>query len=162
MASSDIASVRAGRDSDVGVLDIRADSPQHLTRPWRILLIDDQTDLRQCVATILEEAGHMVEEAESGDAGIRTLHISPIDLVITDLQMSGLSGWDVARAARSIRPELPVIVMTGCPELLGSETEVAALFAGVLNKPFHAETLLRLIAKLTNTENMPEHLVSSN
>jgi CheY-like chemotaxis protein len=160
MTSSDLASFQLGHNNEVGILDVWVAPSRRRSRPWRILLIDDRPDLRQCITTILEDAGHVVEEAESGDVGVQTLHVSPIDLVITDLQMPGLSGRDVARAVRSIRPGLPVIVMTGCPELLESETDTTALFAGVLKKPFRAETLLRLIAKLEGAKNI-EHALPS-
>ena len=151
MTPSDIASLQAEPGSDEGALDVWSPPSRRPARSQRILVIDDQADLRECVTTILEEAGHMVQEAESGDEGLRTLHVSPIDLVITDLQMPGLSGWDVARAARSIRPGLPVIVMTGRPDLLESETEVTAQFEGILKKPFCAESLLRLVAVLLSS-----------
>jgi CheY-like chemotaxis protein len=158
MTSSDLASFQVGHNNEVGILDVWAAPSRRRSR--RILLIDDHPDLRQGITTILEDAGHVVEEAESGDVGVQTLHVSPVDLVITDLQMPGLSGRDVARAVRSIRPGLPVIVMTGCPELLESGTDTTGLFAGVLKKPFRAETLLRLIAKLEGAENM-EHALPS-
>jgi CheY-like chemotaxis protein len=74
--------------------------------------------------------------------------------------LPGLSGTEVARAARSIRPGLPVIVMTGCPEALDSEPDAAALVAGILRKPFRTEALLGLIAGLEGTQGVESQFAS--
>jgi DNA-binding response OmpR family regulator len=117
-------------------------------RQGRLLVIDDDASLRQCLATFLKVAGYSVEEADSGTEGMRRLAASPVDLVLTDLMMPGLSGWEVAQAARILRPGLPIVLMTGRPEALNSRAHVEGLVAHVLVKPFRMHEVVAVITKL--------------
>jgi CheY-like chemotaxis protein len=116
--------------------------------PRRVLVVDDDPLLRIVVADILRKAAHVVEEAEGGREGIERIRTSPVDLVLTDLRMRDLSGWDVARAARTFRPRVPVILMTGSPEGLESEPEAWELVRHILPKPFRAQEVLELVTML--------------
>lgn len=114
----------------------------------RVLVIDDDASLRQCLATLLKVAGFFVEEAGSGTEGMERLAASPVDVVLTDLMMPGLSGWEVARAARTLRPELSVVLMTGHPEALDSLLHTEGLVAHVLVKPFRMNEVVAIIQRL--------------
>lgn len=114
----------------------------------RVLVIDDDASLRQCLATFLKIAGYIVEEAESGAEGMRRLVASPVDVVLTDLMMPGLSGWEVAQAVRILRPGLPVVLMTGRPEALDSPLHAEGLVAQVLVKPFRMNEVVAVIQRL--------------
>jgi DNA-binding response OmpR family regulator len=117
-------------------------------RQGRVLVIDDDASLRQCLATFLKVAGFSVEEADSGTEGMRRLAASPVDVVLTDLMMPGLSGWEVAERARIMRPGLPVVLMTGRPEALNSRAHVEGLVAHVLVKPFRMHEVVGIITGL--------------
>jgi CheY-like chemotaxis protein len=66
-------------------------------------------------ACLLQTLGYTVAEAENGSAGLAILREQPVDLVMTDLMMPGLTGWDVARLAKAMHPRVPVVLVTGDP-----------------------------------------------
>ena len=79
----------------------------------RILVIDDEPLVRSAFRLALERAGHVVTDAESGSDGLRILKGAEVDLVITDLVMAGMDGFQTIMAIRDKLPELPVIAVTG-------------------------------------------------
>ncbi len=112
-----------------------------------VLLIDDEDDVRQVTAEILETEGVQAIGAASGTAGIRTFeqHLEAIDLVLLDLSMPDLNGEEVARRLWAMQPELHIIFLSGYDEhevirYLKQTTQVA-----FLQKPFELEELLRAV-----------------
>jgi DNA-binding NtrC family response regulator len=113
----------------------------------RILVVDDETNIRGALAKILEAAGHLVTAAESGDAALVVLHETAFDLVITDLKMVGASGMDVLRAVKQHHPECEVLLLTAYGTI---ENAVEAMKTGAydyLTKPMDPERLTHLVAK---------------
>ena len=110
-----------------------------------ILLVDDDPEVRAVAAAMLREAGHTVIEAGSGGAALERLDedAASIDLLIADLVMPGMNGFELARAAREDRPNLPVLFITGFADIARSEE---AAHETVLQKPFRAEELTAKIA----------------
>jgi len=116
-------------------------------------MIDDDRISRWLIARQLRQEGLEVTEAAGGVEGIRMLCEERVDLVLTDLRMPGCSGWDVARAARQLRPNLPVVLVTGNPEMVEAVLDAAPylceLVSAVIPKPVCPETLLRVVRTLT-------------
>jgi DNA-binding NtrC family response regulator len=115
--------------------------------PARLLVVDDELNIRGALAKILEKAGHTVSAAESGDAALNSLHEAPFDLIITDLKMVGMSGLELLRAAKQRQPEAEVIMMTAYGTV---ESAVNAMKAGAydyLTKPIDPERLLHVAAR---------------
>jgi CheY-like chemotaxis protein len=79
----------------------------------RVLVIDDDAGVRESFRAALEDAGHAVEAADSGSAGIESARASRPDLVFLDLKMPGLSGVETLAALHASCPGLPVYVVTG-------------------------------------------------
>ena len=79
----------------------------------RILLVDDDSDIRRLNAEALKRSGYEVDTAEDGAAGWETLSACSYDLLITDNNMPKLSGVDLLKRLRAARMELPVIMATG-------------------------------------------------
>jgi CheY-like chemotaxis protein len=117
--------------------------------PLRILLIDDCAPFRQTLARLLRVAGHMVFEAEAGSAGLAILRTNPVDLVLTDRDMPGLSGWDVARLVKATYPRLPVVLVTGGAGSGPLDRRTPAPVDAVLWKPFPFTELLAIMGRLT-------------
>ena len=115
----------------------------------RILLIDDDPLVRLALAMLLREAGHVVEEAEGGAAGLAHLSERPVDLVLTDLRMPGLTGWDVARAVKAKKPRLPVVLVTGSVHSIAVDQPERTFVDAVLPKPCRIEELQAVIGRLT-------------
>jgi DNA-binding response OmpR family regulator len=107
----------------------------------RVLVIDDEPDVRKLVAELLRRAGHDVAVAEDGRAGLRSLHASPPDLVLLDVSMPELDGWQTLERIRDLS-DVPVLMLTGH----GDELErVRGLQAGAddyVVKPFGRQELL--------------------
>src|SRR6184192_2386520 len=108
----------------------------------RVLIVDDQRNMRTTTALVLRQAGYDVAEAESGESALSRLLAEPFDVVLTDLKMAPLDGIAVLRGALEISPSTQVIVMTGYGTV---ESAVAAMQQGAhdyLSKPFKEEELL--------------------
>src|SRR2546421_4812972 len=108
----------------------------------RVLIVDDQRNMRTTTALVLRQAGYDVAEAESGETALSRLLSEPFDVVLTDLKMAPLDGIAVLRGALEISPSTQVIVMTGYGTV---ESAVAAMQQGAhdyLSKPFKEEELL--------------------
>ena len=110
-----------------------------------ILVVDDDSQLRQSFARLLREEGYEVRTASSGEAGLEGVKQKVPDLVIMDVRMPGMSGMETFQAMRQIDPKLPVIIMTafGTTETAIEATKLGA-FDYVL-KPFEIPDLLVLI-----------------
>jgi CheY-like chemotaxis protein len=123
-----------------------------------VLLIDDDEDVRQVSAALLQELDCKVVEAESGQSGLAALDGNPgIDLAVVDFAMPGMNGVKVAEAIRAKRPDIPFIIITGYAEIDTSEPSIERL--RVLNKPFQraelAEALLAAIADAARSNVVP-------
>ncbi|MBI2876712.1 MAG: GAF domain-containing protein [Candidatus Tectomicrobia bacterium] len=124
------------------------------TSPVRILFIEDEPEVREALAELLATQGHTVIQAASGQEGLARLEKGePIDLVLTDLGMPGMTGWEVARAVKTRWPYLPVGLITGWEEELEAPSEgrtEASLLKEIriLKKPITPENLFEAIAQL--------------
>jgi PAS domain S-box-containing protein len=109
-------------------------------RRGRVLVVDDDGDVRAFLAESLEGLGHEVVAVESGEEALERLRAWPADLALVDYAMPGMNGADVARAARELSPGLPIIFVTGYAESEQLES-AAGPGAPVLRKPFSVAEL---------------------
>ncbi len=124
--------------------------PAALSEKLRILLIDDDPQVRAVVGELLTMNGHTVIAAGGGLEGLARLDGDDvIDLVLTDLGMPGMTGWDVARAAKARRPDIRVGIITGWGEEERSRFEEQAVADFVLQKPITRAVLMAAIAQYT-------------
>ena len=123
------------------------DPPARAAASGKVLVVDDQRNMRATTAMILREAGHAVEEAEDGTAALRRVADEAFDVVLTDLRMPEVDGMDVLRGAQRLAPETQVIVMTAYGTI---ESAVEAIRRGAydfLAKPFKEDELLLRVGK---------------
>lgn len=80
----------------------------------RVLVIDDDASVRESIVDLLSFLGHHVDEASNGADGIELFACQRHDVVMTDLRMPGLTGWDVIEQVRRIDPEARVVLCTAC------------------------------------------------
>jgi DNA-binding response OmpR family regulator len=117
----------------------------------RILVIDDQEQARLCMAAALEEAGHEVILADGGQAGLKELKRSHVDVVITEVLMPETDGLEIIKAARVKQPELWIVSTSAGGRYLSANATLALARAfgadRVLYKPFRMEDLLEVIAR---------------
>jgi CheY-like chemotaxis protein len=114
----------------------------------RVLLIDDDDLVRDSVRHLLESQGHEVFTAAGGPAGLELLGRQEVDLVVTDLGMPEMSGWEVADRVKDAFPELRVVMITGWGAQLEAEKVRQHRIDAVLTKPFKANELFRTIAAM--------------
>lgn len=103
----------------------------------RILVVEDEDEIRGMLAEVLADAGHHVIEAESGDAALVLLEShGPFDALVTDLHMPGqLNGLSLGRLFRAIYAENPILYVTGSPDGLAS-TPICRARETVMAKPY--------------------------
>jgi CheY-like chemotaxis protein len=117
--------------------------------PLRILVVDDEPDVRELLADMLRDDGHVALEATDGAAALALLADGPpVDLVLTDLGMPRMTGWDLARRIRATWPTVMVGVITGWGEDAGGTGAEARGATFVLAKPFTAQKLRDALARL--------------
>jgi two-component system NtrC family response regulator len=113
----------------------------------RILIVDDEENLRRVTQLRLQQAGYEVVTASDGKSALALLEKSPQDLVITDLRMPGLCGLDLLRRVKDAYPETIVVVFTAFGTI---ESAVEAMKEGAydyLIKPVNAEALKMVVAR---------------
>lgn len=124
-----------------------------MNRFGRILVVDDEANLRQTVARVLQRAGFEVTTAASGKEGLALLSKQAFDLVYMDIRMPDMNGLETLQAISTNYPKLPVILFTGQPDL---NSAVSALRQGALDylqKPLKPELIIeRAKAVLLNLE----------
>lgn len=116
-----------------------------MTRPFSILLVDDDDPLRRCLAEVLAMRGWDVHHTGLGQEAIEMARALPVDFSILDLHLRGMTGIDVLRQiAREVRP-LPSIMISG---QASQEETAAALSAGafsLLRKPFELKDFMATV-----------------
>ena len=114
----------------------------------RILLAEDDDNLRQFLARGLRRAGHSVIDAPDGEAALALILAEPVDLLLADVVMPGLDGIELARQAGARWPGLRVMFITGFAAVAMRHRKIGDRLAAVLAKPFHLRQLIEEIDRL--------------
>ena len=113
-----------------------------------VLVVDDEPDIRAFVTMALRSAGHTILEADGGLAAIDALRQHEVDLVLLDVRMPDLSGWDVLERLEP-RPAWPrFVIVSAHVDALVRERARAAGCDGYLSKPFLPTELLATVAAI--------------
>ena len=126
----------------------RADAtrePATAAASQRILVVDDEADVRTLTAEMLEEDGHDVLVAADAEEALQLLEAHPVDLLLADYIMPGMNGVELLRRAAQVRPGLRVMLVTGYAELGGAGGMAGLRTEQVLRKPFRSSDLLRRV-----------------
>ncbi len=126
----------------------------------RILVVDDETSMRQLLEITLRKEGHRVTMAESGQKAVEAFSKAAYDLVIFDIKMPDRSGVEVLRVVKQSAPETPVIMITAYSS---AETAVEALRLGAYDyiaKPFEIDELKVTIKNALEKQQLKEEVVS--
>lgn len=121
----------------------------------RVLVVDDEKNIRFVIAQCLEQAGYTVDVAVDGEHGLQKLAEQPYDLMLLDLKLPGIDGMEVLSQSHRIRPYLPVIMMTAHGTI---ETAVEAMKLGALDylqKPFNPDEILAQVARVLRRRDLP-------
>jgi DNA-binding response OmpR family regulator len=128
------------------------DSAAEPNAPVVIFLIEDELLIRELVSAGLEEAGYALLKASSGDEAVQILEGDApptIRAVLTDIDLgTDVSGWDVAKRARELHPDIPIIYMTGAS---GDDWSANGVPNSVLiTKPFAPAQIVTAVSSLLN------------
>jgi two-component system OmpR family response regulator len=93
--------------------DMKATTETSCAVRKRVLLIDDDTAVRGALRDIVIALGYDAEAAASGREGVALFEQNDYDIVLTDLLMPGMTGWEVLEAVRQRNPKIPVLIITG-------------------------------------------------
>ena len=121
----------------------------------RVLLVEDDDDNRELMAEVLESSGYAVLTAASGQEGLQTLSEHPIDVVVTDVGMPGMGGLEMARAAKTIAPAVPVVIVTGWAEREDIARARGREVDAVLIKPVDPDALTSAVADVLRGRTRP-------
>ncbi len=127
-------------------------SPVGPRRTGRILVIDDEEEVREILCELLASRGHAVAACADGASGLTRLREEPFDLVITDLGMPGISGWEVARQVKLSSPGTPVAFVTGWGDRIDPEEARAKGVDFLVTKPFDCEAIAAVVARALTRE----------
>jgi signal transduction histidine kinase len=143
--------VAAAGLAPVGVDASTKENPRTTASPtYRVLVVDDDTLVAESTVAMLQHLGHRATVATSCTVALGMLGDEPrIDLVITDQVMPGISGLELARRIRQIRPDLPIVLATGYSDLTQRRLEPGV---AILHKPYLLEKLAATISHAMRRE----------
>jgi len=121
--------------------------PVHPEQAARILLVDDDPRLLVVLSDTLQACGHAVTTASKGEEALELFDASKHDVVITDLGMPRMNGWEVAERVKAVSPDTPVFLLTGWGEGVAAH-EGSQFVDRVVAKPVSAEALMEQLAEL--------------
>lgn len=114
-------------------------------KPVHLLLVEDETALREATAERLEEHGYQVEQAESGEAAIQNLADFAFDVVVTDLRLPGLDGTQLIETAVERYPHIVGVVVTGFGTVRDAVEAIKRGASDFITKPYQFDHLLHLL-----------------
>jgi DNA-binding NtrC family response regulator len=117
-----------------------------------ILVVDDDTELRKVLSSILFEEGYSVETVENGKQAIRVSEKTRFDLALIDIKLPDMEGTELLHRLKERQPHIVMIIITGFPTLENAIETVNEGADGYLLKPFDVPKLLETIRKHLNKE----------
>lgn len=114
-------------------------------KPAKILIIDDDKEVRNVLGDILSIAGYDINSFPTGKEGLLSFSETDYDLVFTDLGMPDMTGWEIANSINKINSKIPVILITGWGDQFGREQLKESGIDLIISKPFDREDLLKIV-----------------
>jgi two-component system, cell cycle response regulator CpdR len=114
----------------------------------KILLAEDDNDMRRFLVKALENAGYAVVSFDNGLSAYNRLREEPFELLLTDIVMPEMDGIELARRATELDPEIKVMFITGFAAVALNPDNSAPKDARILSKPFHLRDLVNEVERL--------------
>jgi two-component system cell cycle response regulator CpdR len=118
------------------------------SRRMKILLAEDDNDMRRFLAKALQNAGYDVVSFDNGLSAYNRLREEPFELLLTDIVMPEMDGIELARRATELDPDIKVMFITGFAAVALNPDSKAPKEAKVLSKPFHLRDLVNEVEKM--------------
>jgi DNA-binding NtrC family response regulator len=113
-----------------------------------VLIVDDDSDVRRMLSSVLEEEGYSVEAVDNGREAIKTCEKLPFDVALVDINLPDVKGTELLHELKRLQPRMVKIIITGDPSV---ENAVKALYEkadGFITKPFDPQELLDTVKRL--------------
>ena len=120
----------------------------------RILVVDDDRNIRRMLAASLEGAGHRVTEAESAERALEVLVPSEAEIVISDVRMAGLGGFKLLQSIKQQNPAVQVVMMTAYGSIPDAVEAMRFGAYDYLPKPFSAEHIRRVVGRALEVQSL--------
>ena len=114
----------------------------------KILLAEDDNDMRRFLAKALENAGFEVSSYDNGLSAYKRLREEPFEMLLTDIVMPEMDGIELARRAAELDPDIKIMFITGFAAVALNPDSTAPKQAKVLSKPFHLRDLVNEVQKM--------------
>ena len=114
----------------------------------RVLVVDDESAIREVLATFLEQYEFAVHTVPDGASALALLQTEYVDVILVDLQMPGISGLEMALEVHKTNPYIPMALITGTPMAIQLATLTQAGISRVFAKPFDLEALVAWLQAL--------------
>jgi two-component system NtrC family sensor kinase len=128
---------------------------------WKIVLIDDEADIREVTSIALQDEGYEVVSASDGESGLRLCEEQHPEIVLTDIRMPGISGIDVLKKIKGQQPETEVIVITAFADMDLAIQALQLDASDFITKPIHDDSLhlalRRAKERYTSRRQMADH-----
>jgi len=122
-----------------------------------ILIVDDDTGVRDMLSSVLNDEGYLVEAVENGKKAIKACEKSPFDVALIDIELPDTKGTELLNRLKKMQPKMIRIIITGHPSIENAMKAVNERADGYVLKPFEVTDLLEMIARLL-TEKTNEYL----
>lgn len=129
---------------------------RHLKDSCNLLVIDDDPEILEILRDMLRLKGHRVTATDCAQEALQLIRSNPYDLVLTDLGMPAVSGWEIAKQAKAKDPRLPVILITGWGAQYEDEDLTGSGVDHVLSKPLSWDRLLDTVSELLSPGVAPQ------
>jgi DNA-binding response OmpR family regulator len=126
----------------------------------RILVVDDDENIREILKDLLIMSGHQVTLSSNGEEALEIFFREEFDLVTTDLGMPGISGWEVNRRTKENHPEKPVVIISGWGAQLSKEEIKTNKADCVLPKPFSLDQILNIIEGFVKKTSYEQEIIN--
>ena len=113
----------------------------------RILVVDDDPDIRANVTDLLEDQGHHVDDAADGASALTLIERQPYDMAILDFKMPDIDGAALFAQLRAVQPDLPALLVTAYAGTEGMQRATDAGVAQVLRKPVDMDEVFRFVTE---------------
>jgi two-component system cell cycle response regulator CpdR len=114
----------------------------------KILLAEDDNDMRRFLVKALQQAGFSVSSFDNGLAAYDQLRVEPFELLLTDIVMPEMDGIELARRATELDPDIKVMFITGFAAVALNPDNQAPRQAKILSKPFHLRDLVSEVQRM--------------
>ncbi len=116
------------------------------TERWKIVIVEDNVDARSILVAMVSELGHRVADFENAESALAYLAIEPIDILVADVQLPGMSGELFAVEARAIQPMLGIVFATGSAAFSSKVNDGTTTV--LLRKPFGLDDIEQALASV--------------